>query len=94
LKTLVSGALICTAPATETDIYARCFLPRLGHFEETATPAIYPRLLQFWQQKMPKNSYKAVQGLMRRSEIHFMRREHYIWVGGNCRCYFRGELLL
>ena len=94
LKNLVSGALIATAPSTEVDIYSRCFLPRLAGYEETATPAVYPRLLRFWQQKTPKNQYKAFQGLMRRSEIHVMSRDHHIWVGGNCRCYFRGELLL
>lgn len=94
LKNTISGGLVCTSPSPEADIYTRCFLPRLGGVEETATPAIYPRLLQFWQQKIPKNSYKAMQGLMRRSEVYFMRRDHYIWVGGNCRCYFRGELLL
>ena len=94
LKNMISGALVCTSASTEADIYSRCFLPRLAGYEETATPAIYPRLMQFWQQKLAKNSFKAIQGLMRRSEIQFMRREHHIWVGGDCRCYFRGELLL
>ncbi len=94
LKNLISGALVCTSPAIDADIYSRCFLPRLSGHEETATPAIYSRLWHFWQQKKPKNSYEAIQGMMRRSEIHFKRREQHIWVGGNCRCYFQGELLL
>lgn len=94
LKNLVSGAVIATASSIEVDIYSRCFLPRLAGYEETATPAIYPRLMQFWQQKIPKYQYEAIQGLMRRSEIHLLSRQHHLWVGGHCRCYFRGELLL
>lgn len=94
-KNLISGSLILTAKGVESDIYCRSFSPRLGLDEDTATPAIYPRLFHWWSEKLNhKNHLCFVQGLTRRSEIDSMVQGAKLWVGGACRHYFQGELLL
>jgi PhzF family phenazine biosynthesis protein len=94
-KNLISGALILTAKGEEADIYCRCFTPRVSIQEETATPSIYSRLFHWWSQRLGhKTQMRFVQGLMRRSEIEAFVQDTKLWVGGACRCYFKGKLLL
>ena len=94
LSQKISGALVLTSEALDANCYVRCFFPRVSTFEETATPAIYPRLLHFWEHKHQKQIHLAEQGLVRRSEVYCERHADRLWVGGDCRFYFRGDLLL
>jgi PhzF family phenazine biosynthesis protein len=94
-KNLISGSLILTAKGAEADIRCRCFSPRVSLVEETATPAIYPRLFHWWSEKLKhKNQLSFEQGLTRRSEIDAFVLGSKLMVGGYCRSYFQGDLLL
>lgn len=94
-KQLISGALVLTAKGGEWDIYCRCFTPRIALQEETATPAIYARLFNWWSARLQnKTQIHFQQGLMRRSEIHTWIQDSKCYVGGFAIRYFQGQLLL
>ena len=95
VKNLISGTLILTAQGIASEIYCRSFSPRVTLDEETANPAIYPRLFHWWSEKLhSKKHLNFVHGLTRRSEMDTLIHGAKLWVGGSCRCYLQGELLV
>lgn len=89
----LNGALILTSVCEDADFYVRCFFANQDYCEETATAAIYPRLAQFWAQKLNKTKLLAQQGLLRRSEIICELKEKSLAIGGYCCCFYQGQLL-
>lgn len=89
----LTGALLLSSVSTEVDFYVRCFFANQDYCEETATAAVYPRLAQFWSQKLNKKRLIAEQGLLRRAEIICDFKAQRLQIGGYCCCFYQGQLL-
>lgn len=92
LSQLEKRGLIVTAPGLSSDIYSRCFYPKLKIAEDPVTGSAHCVLTPYWSQRLSKNSLYAIQGLYRKGDLLCELKDQRVAISGSCRWYMKGHI--
>jgi predicted PhzF superfamily epimerase YddE/YHI9 len=76
------------------DFCARVFAPKLGVFEDNATPLAHSRLAVYWQERVGKKEMVACQKARCNSYVKVRCEEKYVYVSGKNTTLTKGTLFL
>jgi len=92
LSQLEKRGLIITAPGLSSDIYSRCFYPKLKIAEDPVTGSAHCVLTPYWCERLGKNSLYAIQGLYRKGDLFCELKDQRVAISGACRGYMKGHI--
>ena len=95
LQTLQARGTIVTAPASTPgfDFVSRFFAPGAGVAEDPVTGSAHCCLGPYWQHRLSKSDFMALQVSARSGVVRVGVRDNRIRLGGQAVLLFRGELL-
>ena len=94
LADLKTRGLIVTAPGTNTDIASRCFFPNFGIDEDPVTGSAHTLLAPYWCKKLEKNSISAIQGGVRKGQLHCTLKGDRVELMGKAQTYLYGTIFI
>lgn len=94
LAHLPKRGLILTSKAKDVDFYSRCFYPKHHIAEDPVTGSAHCVLTPFWASILNKKHLTACQGLHRKGYVFCTLHEDRVFLGGHCRWYSKGTLVL
>lgn len=86
--------IIITAPGKEVDFVSRFFAPVAGIDEDPVTGSAHSQLIPFWSEKLNKKILQAKQLSPRGGSIYCEQNGERVIMGGQCRFYMKGEVLI
>ena len=86
--------VILSAPASEADIYSRCFYPKCDVPEDPVTGSAHCVLAPFWSERLGKKTIHAQQGLKRKGELWCEVFSDRVLLFGSCQLYLQGHIFL
>lgn len=92
LSDLKTRGLIVTAPGTNTDIASRCFFPNFGIDEDPVTGSAHTVLTPYWCKKLGKSSISAIQGGIRKGQLHCALKGDRVDLMGKAQTYLTGKI--
>ncbi len=91
---LPKRGLIITAPSHEADFYSRCFYPKHNIPEDPVTGSAHCVLTPYWAARLNKQNLYATQGLHRKGELFCDLNATRVFIGGHCRWYLKGQIVI
>lgn len=86
--------LIATAPATDTDVVSRVFVPGAGIDEDPVTGAAHCLLTPYWARRLNRDRFTAFQASRRGGHVACHLSGDRAILGGRCRTVIEGRFFL
>jgi len=94
IEKLDSRGLIITAPGDDVDFVSRYFAPQSGIPEDPVTGSAHTTLIPYWSKRLNKKKMIAQQLSKRGGRLQCELRGNRALIGGKCKTYLKGELML
>jgi predicted PhzF superfamily epimerase YddE/YHI9 len=94
LAALGIDSFIVTAPATETDIVSRVFVPGSGVDEDPVTGSAHAVLTPFWTRRLGRERLTAFQASARGGHLTCRMEGERVWLEGACVTVVEGRFFL
>ncbi len=86
--------VILSAPATQADVYSRCFYPGCDVPEDPVTGSAHCVIAPYWSNRLGKKQIHAIQGLKRTGELMCEVAMERVLLSGSCQLYLQGHIFL
>ena len=94
IESLAARGLIVTARGDQADFVSRFFAPQSGVPEDPATGSAHTSLIPFWEQKLSKQQFQAIQISRRTGTFSCERVGDRCRIGGQCYLFLEGDIYL
>jgi PhzF family phenazine biosynthesis protein len=94
ISELNNRGVILSAPASQADVYSRCFYPGCDVPEDPVTGSAHCVIAPYWSSRLGKNKIHAIQGLKRKGELLCEVARDRVLLSGSCRLYLQGHIFL
>ena len=94
ISTLSNRGVILSAPASQGDVYSRCFYPGCDVPEDPVTGSAHCVIAPYWSNRLGKNKIHAAQGLKRKGELWCEVTKDRVLLSGSCQLYLQGHIFL
>lgn len=94
LSKLKNRGVILSAPATQADVYSRCFYPSCDVPEDPVTGSAHCVIAPYWSERLRKKTIHAIQGLKRKGELWCEVNKGRVFLSGACQLYLEGHIFL
>lgn len=88
------GLYLTTKGDSKVDFYSRCFFPKMGILEDPVTGSALCALASFWQKKLEKNRFTAIQASKREGYLELEIQEDRLLIKGSAVVTMKGEVIL
>lgn len=94
ISELKNRGVILSAPASQSDVYSRCFYPGCDVPEDPVTGSAHCVIAPYWSNRLGKNKIHATQGLRRKGELLCEIAMDRVLLSGSCQRYLQGHIFL
>ncbi|HAU0368120.1 TPA: PhzF family phenazine biosynthesis protein [Legionella pneumophila] len=94
ISELNNRGVILSAPASQADVYSRCFYPGCDVPEDPVTGSAHCVIAPYWSSRLGKNKIHAIQGLKRKGELLCEVARDRVLLSGSCQLYLQGHIFL
>ena len=94
LSNLSTRSVAITAKSTgQYDFISRYFAPKLGIPEDPVTGSIHCALIDYWEKKLLKSEFTALQASQRSGKLFLKRVDDRVHISGSCITVLKGDFL-
>lgn len=94
ISELSHRGVILSAPASQADVYSRCFYPGCDVPEDPVTGSAHCVITPYWSKRLGKNKIHATQGLKRKGDLWCEVAKDRVFLSGSCQLYLQGHIFL
>ncbi|USQ13640.1 PhzF family phenazine biosynthesis protein [Legionella lytica] len=92
LANMACRGIIFSAPATDADVYSRCFYPGCDVPEDPVTGSAHCVIAPYWCARLNKKKIHAYQGGERQGELWCELNEDRVILSGYSQLYLQGDI--